>query len=1041
LVYFAYQYANENHMFSKHKNTYFFASKLISIFCLLILSIHGYGQQEQRYNRFQYHKYKWRAFHTKAFHIYFPAGYDSLCAFVTRELPFAMKKVKRNMTTTLLKEPSVIIYPSQDQLYESNIGLYEQENYPFPTFLSTGNRMVLAYTGDYVDLKEQLYETIARSIWDNQLKEDVKDQLKGSEANNKAVPFWLKEGAIKYFAHQWPVNSEDALKRSFQQKDFQNWEASISYQPRLSGQAFCYFLNQQYYPQAVTQLYQQLKKKNFQRSLRLITKKPMDSVFSQCLQFYKVRFALATKDTNNTDTTSEKVVFKIPYKKGILRYLQLNEDKTMAAYILSRNNTRTAYVCNLQSGSRNKITSYKLPPWINDYSNDQYPLVKWSGNDLVIAIPEKGKMVLKNYTIAGSVYNKNILTGADGINNMQVDDGTEYMLNAFRKGQSDIVGYSRATDRYTPYTSDVFDDGAFAISKSGPIIFQSNRPEKELKRRDTVRLKPGLYSVQGKATTPVITDTIPYNKWDKPLSINSNRILATNKLDGTEKIALLNPSDNGYTQLTAYAPPQYLSKTNEMVFYNAGKDSITITATNADEWISNNKNNDAGSPWLNDYLKTAAEQARIDSILKAAKDDNPSFLESILVPKNAKEKSKQREDSINRSLDYNPKRVKPYVLQLHSAYFTAKINNDYFINRYQPYLNYQGQFKFPELGGMVQGGFTDLLENHHINIAFRLPAASEGSDFFFKYENTAKKWDWSLSYFRKVESLQPDNKKEWVNESGDRYPASAKVKTHYYELSLKYPITYYLSAGLQTAVRNDRTIFLATEDYSLTFEDIKSLWSINTLNLSLNKIKPTIPLLNKGYRGKVLLDVFKGLSQQEPALMGMQVQGTYHLPIYKYITLVAQGKAGYSAGDNYLLYNLGGTDNNVAPKRDTSVQFPQLAPYAFQTLITPFRGHLQNSLYGNQFAVVNADVYFPLFQTLIPIETPLNFINLLQPGLFADAGTAKESWDKTAVSKGWLWSYGMSLRTTLANYPLRLDVAWPGTFGKKPVWYFSLNLK
>jgi hypothetical protein len=730
-------------------------------------------------------------------------------------------------------------------------------------------------------------------------------------------------------------------------------------------------------------------------------------------------------------------------KKGILLHLQLNDAKTFVAYVLSKNNIRTLWVHNLLSNKKTKIASYHLPPWLSDFSKDHYPLLKWSGDDLIVTVPEKGKLVIKQYTPYGSSFGKYILTGVDGVNQLNVTERAEYKLNAFRKGQSDIIGFNLAADKYTPYTTDVYDDGAFAIDRSGAIIFQSNRPEKELKRRDTLKVKPGLYRMEGKVVTPLMTDSFAYNKWDKPVVLNNGKILATNQLSGTESFAVFNSAAApAYQPLGDHASFQYLPGSNEIVFYHTTRDSIRIDIQDADKWINRNTaTGNTTSPWLKDYLATAAEQARIDSMLKAAKDENPSFLEKVLTPKNAKEKAKRMEDSIARSLDFHPKRIKPYVLQLHSAYFTAKVNNDYFINRYQPYLNYQGQFKFPEIGGMVQGGFTDLLENHHINIAFRLPAASEGSDFFFKYENTAKKWDWSLSYFRKVESLQPDNKKDWTNEEGDRYPAAAKVKTHYYELGLKYPITYYLSTGLQMAVRNDRTIFLATDAYSLNFEDIKSLWSINTLYLSLNKVKPTILLLHRGYSAKILADVFKGFSQQEPALAGFQVQAAYHLPLYKYITLVAKAKAGYSAGDNYLLYNLGGTDNNVVPKQDTGVRFQQTAPYAFQALVTPFRGHLQNSLYGNRFAVLNADVYFPLFQTLIPIETPLTFINLLQPGLFADAGTAKESWNNAAIDKGWLWSYGISVRTTLANYPLRLDVVWPGTFDKKPVWYFSLNLK
>jgi hypothetical protein len=83
--------------------------------------------------------------------------------------------------------------------------------------------------------------------------------------------------------------------------------------------------------------------------------------------------------------------------------------------------------------------------------------------------------------------------------------------------------------------------------------------------------------------------------------------------------------------------------------------------------------------------------------------------------------------------------------------------------------------------------------------------------------------------------------------------------------------------------------------------------------------------------------------------------------LYKYITLETKLKMGYSTGKARVLYNLGGTDNNVAPKVDSDVHFSQSAPYAFQTLVTPFRGHLQNTLYGDRYALLNADVYFPLF--------------------------------------------------------------------------------
>ena len=84
------------------------------------------------------------------------------------------------------------------------------------------------------------------------------------------------------------------------------------------------------------------------------------------------------------------------------------------------------------------------------------------------------------------------------------------------------------------------------------------------------------------------------------------------------------------------------------------------------------------------------------------------------------------------------------------------------------------------------------------------------------------------------------------------------------------------------------------------------------------------------------------------------------------------------------------------------------------------------------------DVYFLVFQSLVPIETPLSSINNLQLDLFTDIATTKETWRKPAISNGIKSAYGFSARTTLAGYPLRFDMAWPGE-DRKPVWYLSLS--
>ncbi|XHR94239.1 hypothetical protein ACFJIV_28795 [Mucilaginibacter sp. UC70_90] len=255
------------------------------------------------------------------------------------------------------------------------------------------------------------------------------------------------------------------------------------------------------------------------------------------------------------------------------------------------------------------------------------------------------------------------------------------------------------------------------------------------------------------------------------------------------------------------------------------------------------------SPWLQDYmanLKTGDSLARLKEQRKHR--NTVSIFQKVLAPQEQGTLSAPQKDSLRREVAYTGKKVRPYILQLYSAYFSAQINNDYYINRYQPFQAYLGTFNFPEVGAMIQGGFSDLFENHHFNIGYRLPVGTEGSDFFVRYENTARMIDWHVLFFRKVESLKPDPDRDWTDNQGNSYPAAAKVKTHYYELGFHYPLHYDWSLDFTTAARRDRTIFLATDRYSLDYEALQAWWSMNSLVLHVNKLSTnhTLPVQRLG---------------------------------------------------------------------------------------------------------------------------------------------------------------------------------------------------
>lgn len=1027
-------------MIFSHKKIKKLAYLLIGL--LIAINLSAQTNENTNWQRIQYHQQTWKVFHTSLFHIYFPTGYDSLCSFTAQQVLTAKEKTRQRMGSVQLKEPNIIIYPSLTRQYESNIGAFTPDYYTLPTLVLKGERIVLFYDGNYEDLQEQLQEAMVRLTWNKLFSEDnLTTQTKNSFIQDP-IPNWYKEGTIAFFTHEWNIEQEDELKNIFQQKTPQDWQWIIANYPKLSGNAFNYFLTRQYYEQAPLQLFNQAqKKKSLPRAIKLITKKTIDSVQQQCYLFYQQRF---TQETKQVQENNNIATLKIPHRKGVIKNIAVHPDKRYIAYSLSQSQERTIYIYDTQKKKTRKITNYSLPPWLAEYSKDNYPIFYWGKEQtLNILIPQEGKWMVNHYLYDGTKTGTTVIAFADQINSISELQKGNYLLTATKYGTSDIIAYNEKQRKFTPYTQDAFDDNQPTFNQNQTqLAFQSQRPTDTLKDthgKDSILLKKGIYTAQGKKIHALLVSDSSYHTFSQPQWIGTDSLLFVNTYSGTQTISLV--TNHQVWNLKEFQPFQYLPENRELLFWENKDKEIQIHIQSLNELLQTAKQEIlTPSAWLQDERKRRAVKAKEDSIIQASNNQEPSFLEEVLTPKAAKEIAKKSKDSLLETLQYSPKKSIPYFLQLYSAYFTAKVNNDYFINRYQPYLNYQGQFKFPEPGAMAKGGFTDLFENYHFSIAYRLPAGGNGSDFMVQYTNTKRKKDWSIMWFRKNEQLKPDPNKNWYDPQGRPYPAAANVKTNYFEFNLKIPKDYYLTYSITQAIRYDRTIFLALEKYSLDFDDINSMWSITTFNTTWNKLKPTLPLLYQGYKLKATADLFQGFSQESNTIMALKLEAAYNQPLYRYITLAINGQAGISGGNRKILYNMGGVDNNLSIRKDSTVQFAQDAPYTFQNLVTSLRGYVQNSLYGDRFYLVNADIYFPIFQTIIPIETAYPSINQLQLGLFTDVAGAKESWNQDSVAKS-IWSYGFTARTQLAGYPISFQLGYPGTFSQKPIWYVSLSVR
>ncbi|RQO31104.1 hypothetical protein DBR32_10390 [Taibaiella sp. KBW10] len=946
------------------------------------------------YYRLPYHQYRWQRYQTSFAQIFYPKDLDSVCRFTLEYFPRIKKQMEQNSGLSLQGIPSLIIYPSVTQAYASRIGGNESMPNTFPTITTKGHRIILGFEGSYERFTEQLQLACVRSMWQHTFNPGSQTNLAPTYDPDLR---WFQEGAIRYLARGFSLADYGALHQLFEAKNLQRWTQLAegnSETQALAMQGFCYFLAQRYRKDAVKQVVFQIKrKKSLATALRLVCKRDMAYLQQAYIDFLYTAFqvepipAIPPEDSVMTPKPMYRSTLDSVQRQEGINQVSYTKDSSSIVFVQHKDQQRTVWL--LQGGKRHKLYTYNTPPWINTPYFDAYPLVTLDGQDIYIVSVWHGQSVVYRYTTSGTRIATTLLPkGIDGVSSFIPKNATEWWLTAYTKGRSDLVMFHTASLRLKPLTDDLADNDQLRLSLADAgipenkqlIFYHSGYPG--IPVEDTAHEHP-----KGKAYGWYGIDRSGSTKEEQFL--RSDSVVFAQALDGLNKREAMVPDYQRY--------------------------------------------------WLEAYLRRKKSEdslAVLEEKYRAADRATPSFLQGALNYGKDTAALTAQDESV-----FSKEKVQPYILQLNSLWFNAGLNNDYFINRLQPYQGYLGTYKFPEIGGIFSSGYSDIFEQHQFNIGYKLPAGTEGSDFFARYRNLCKRLDWSLLYYRKVESLKPDPKQVWVDARGMPYPATAKVKTYYYELGLSYPFNYYTGLSFTSAIRQGRTVFLATDQYSLPYPALPETWNINSLSVQYNRLQATRknPFFYKGIRNKILLDGMMSIGKQQQLTYAISNAFEWHQPLHPSVNWVTVLKLGYSGGDKKVLYNFGGMDNNVIVRVDSTVLFKQQAPYAFQQLVTQLRGFEQNSLYGNVFGLLNTDISVQVFDGLFDYKTPYRFINRIQLGAFADVALAKETWNPAAI-----WqhrnSFGLSMKTVFASYPVRLDLAFPYNFSHKPMLQFSLRL-
>lgn len=353
------------------------------------------------------------------------------------------------------------------------------------------------------------------------------------------------------------------------------------------------------------------------------------------------------------------------------------------------------------------------------------------------------------------------------------------------------------------------------------------------------------------------------------------------------------------------------------------------------------------------------------------------------------------------------------------------------------------------LNALFKLGVIDLMENYRITGGFRLSLDLDNNEFFLAFDNLKRRLDKTLVFHRQA----VENLSEYM---------LVKVRTHDVQYALKWPFSNTLALKGSAILRWDKTIYAATDLETLKEPSVNDYWAGLKAELVFDNTRPRGINIFYGSRWKIFGEYYERITDKWDYLAVLGLDYRHYQKIHKTFIWANRFAASTSFGSSPLVYYLGGVDNWLIPKFNPDIQVDPEKNYAFQTIATNLRGFSQNIRNGNNFAVFNSELRFPIFRYFAKKPIKSEFLSNFQLVGFGDLGMAWCGWNPWSEENTIfediyrqgpitvtirterdpiVGGFGAGLRTRLLGYFIRLDYAWgvENMTLQKPMFYLSLT--
>jgi Tol biopolymer transport system component len=1043
-------------------------------------------------NRIQYQTFDWTYFEFDRYKVYMYAGGKEIAQYVSvsidKELPIMEKRLGQQFDDKI----QVLVYNNQNDFKQSNLGLAGEDmsNIGGVTHI-IGNKINVFFNGSHADLDRQIRAALAELMIDKIMYGGrARDMVRNSSL--LVLPDWYKQGLVKYLSEGWNTYADNYLMDAIKNDRFYKFSQLTGKDAYNAGHALWYYIAETYGESAIQNV---LWATRINRSADqgLLQSAPGSNVSNL---IYELCEAFNKRYYNYKDTTQKMpVAQEVLHKQKKTRHyynLKVSPDGQKAIYASNELGQFKVWINTVGEEKQKRLL--KFNPKVERLDDYNYPLLAWHPNNEIVAMiyERKNQLILHTYDVVTKEKFKRNITGFEKINSFSFShDGKKLVMSAVKKGkgQSDIFIFLMNSGGLEQMTNDIWDDNnPTFIQNSTGIVFESNRVSDTIRWTDDAKV---FYKI----TRNNDLFYLSYN----PKSQIAIRVTNTPDINETQAqeyskqtIAYLSEKNGVYNRYVAQFDSsisfvdtvehyRYFFNSKAVSNYNRNviEQNINSRYTKKGEIFYNNgryvlavsdltREKDLVPPELkNSWFKSSERQSIFDpEKISIRKIKQPMLQEkSVNPPDTAKkqtgidfnnynltgEKSKPKEnqetpvinkpagvDTAGRSTvtqnEFRFPTQQNYYTAFYTDYVVTQLDNSYLSTNYQRFTGGSNPvYLNPGLNALFKIGLSDLFEDRRIVAGFRI-AGSLDNEYMLSFENRKRLIDHQLvlhrQAFLKVNSF---------------YGEVAKVTTQDVRYSIKLPFSEVSATRFSLLYRNDRAVFASVGDFSLAKKNTYDNYGGARLEYIFDNTRKRGLNLFNGVRLKVWVEYWRLIKEDRHDLItgGFDIRG--YKKLHRDLIWCNRLAGGTSWGTDKLIYYLGGVDSWFNPKFDNSINVVKSEEYQFQTLATNMRGFKQNIRNGNNFAVWNSELRFPIFRYLYNRPIKSDFVNNFQIIAFGDLGMAwygtnPLSEDNTLNKNIYYGNpitltiynqknplvagVGFGVRSRLLGYFVRLDFGW-----------------